>query len=125
MKKFSNHWKSSKQKRKQRKFRFNAPLHIKKKFLSVKLSKDLKTKYKKRNIVIKKGDKIKVLRGGFKKQLGKVVKVNTKNSTVFIENMQNIRKDGTKNFYPINISNLMVLELNMEDKERKKVLERK
>ena len=98
MKKFSNHWKSSKQKRKQRKFRFNAPLHIKKKFLSVKLSKDLKTKYNKRNITIKKGDKIKVLRGGFKKQLGKIVKVNTKNSTVFIENMQNVRKDGTKNY---------------------------
>ncbi len=125
MKKFSNHWKSSKQKRKQRKFRFNAPIHIRKKFLSVKLSKDLKTKYKKRNIIIKKGDKIKVLRGGFKKQVGKVVKVNTKNSTAFIENMQNIRKDGTKNFYPINISNLMLLELNMEDKERKKALERK
>ena len=125
MKKFSNHWKSSKQKRKQRKFRFNAPIHIRKKFLSVKLSKDLKTKYKKRNIIIKKGDKIKVLRGGFKKQVGKVIKVNTKNSTAFIENMQNIRKDGTKNFYPINISNLMLLELNMEDKERKKALERK
>lgn len=119
------HWKSSKQKRKQRKFRFNAPLHIKRKFLSVKLSKELKIKYKKRNIVLKKGDKVKILRGGFRKQTGKVIKVNPKNSTIFVENMQNIRKDGTKNFYPIQASNLMLLELNMEDKARKKVLERK
>ena len=125
MRKFSKHWKSSKQKRKQRKFRFNAPLHIKRKFLSVKLSKELKIKYKKRNIVLKKGDKVKILRGGFRKQTGKVLKVNPKNSTVFVENMQNIRKDGTKNFYPIQASNLMLLELNMEDKERKKVLEKK
>lgn len=125
MKKFSVHWKSSKQRRKQRKFRFNAPLHIQRKFLSVKLSKDLKTKYNKRNLIIKKGDKIKILRGGFKKQMGKIVKVNTKKSTVYIENIQNIRKDGTKNFYPIHASNLMLLELNMEDKRRKKLLERK
>ncbi len=125
MKKFSKHWKSSKQKRKQRKFRFNAPLHIKRKFLSVKLSKELKIKYKKRSTVVKKGDKVKILRGGFRKQTGKIIKVNPKNSTVFVENMQNIRKDGTKNFYPIQASNLMLLELNMEDKERKKVLERK
>lgn len=125
MKIFSKHWRKSKQKRKQRKYRFNAPLHIRKKFLSVKLSKELKSKYNKRNIIVKKGDKVKILKGNYKKQTGKVLRVNTKKSTVFIENIQNVRKDGTKNFYPIQASNLMLLELNMEDQQRKKSLERK
>jgi len=54
-KKFSNSWKASKQVRKQRKFRYNAPLHIKHKFLSAHLSKELMKKYGTRNIPVKKG----------------------------------------------------------------------
>ena len=38
---FSKHWKSSKQPRKQRKYRAKAPLHIKRKLLNVNLSKEL------------------------------------------------------------------------------------
>lgn len=125
MKGFSRHWKKSVQARKQRKYRLNAPLHIRKKFLSVKLSKELKVKYSKKNTLVKKGDKVKILKGNFKKQTGKIIRVNPKNSTVFIENIQNIRKDGTKNFYPVQASSLMLLELNLEDRQRKKSLERK
>ena len=125
MKQWSKKWIKSKQKRKQRKYRFNAPLHIKRKFISVKLSKELASKYKKRNIEIKKGDKVKIMRGSFKKQSGKIVKVNTRKSKIYIENIQNIRKDGTKNYYPMEPSNLMILELNLDDKIRKQILERK
>ena len=46
-KKFSESWKSSKQVRKQRKYRYNAPLHIKQKFVNVHLAKELRKKYKK------------------------------------------------------------------------------
>ncbi|MBU2406429.1 MAG: 60S ribosomal protein L26, partial [Nanoarchaeota archaeon] len=39
--------------------------------------------------------------------------------------IENIRKDGTKAFYPIHPSNLMITELFLEDKKRKDALERK
>ena len=76
---FSTSWKSSKQPRKQRKYVYNAPNHIKKKLVSTTLSKELRKNYGKRNVPIRKGDKIKVLRGQFKGKTGEVTKVDLKN----------------------------------------------
>ena len=118
-KKFSKSWKSSKKPRKQRKYRANAPLNIKRKFLSSHLSKELKQKYKTRSIPLRMDDKIKIVRGQYKGKTGKIVKVLTKKSKVFIENIQNTKNDGTKTYYPIDPSNLIIIELNLTDKKRK------
>jgi len=118
-KRFSKSWKASKKPRKQRKYRTNAPLSIKRKFLSAHLSKELIKKYSTRNIPLKKDDKIKIVRGQFRKKTGKIVKVLVKKSKVYIENIQNIKNDGTKTYYPIDPSNLIILELNLTDKKRK------
>ena len=118
-KKFSKSWKSSKKPRKQRKYRANAPLNIKRKFLSSHLSKELKQKYKIRNISLRTDDKVKIVRGQFKGKTGKIAKVLAKKTKVFIENIQNTKNDGTKTYYPIDPSNLIITELNLTDKRRK------
>ncbi len=123
-KKWSKHWKSSKQPTKQRKYRYNAPLHIKHKFLSAQLSKDLRKKYNKRNIPLRKGDRVKVMVGQFKNTIGKIEKVDLKKSKVYIEGIQLSKRDGTKVYYPIHPSNVKILELNLSDKKRKKLLEK-
>ncbi len=82
-------------------------------------------KYKKRNIPLKKGDKVKIIRGQFKKKEGKIEKALLKKSKVYIENIQVTKRDGTKTYYPINPSNVIITELNLTDKKRKKILERK
>jgi large subunit ribosomal protein L24 len=122
---FSTLWKSSKQPRKQRKYRYNAPLHIKNKFMSAHLSKDLRLKYKRRNITVRKGDTVKILRGQFKGKSGKVDRVNMKKTKVYVTGIEFTKKEGTKAFPPINPSNLMIIELNLDDKKRVKSLERK
>lgn len=122
---FSNKWKRSKQTRKQRKYRHHSPLHIKHKFLSSHLSKDLIKKYQRRSIPVRKGDSVKILRGQFKKHMGKIEKVFLKKSKVYIEGAETIKKDGSKVPYPIHPSNLMITDLNLEDKERQKILENK
>jgi len=119
-KKFSKHWKSSKQPRKQRKYLANAPLHIRKKFLSVNLSKDLRKKYGKRNIPIKKGDVVKILRGKFKKKQGKIKEVKLKTSKVVVDGIQVKKQDGSKADVKLQPSNLQIIELNTEDKKRLK-----
>lgn len=124
MKKFSKSWIKSKQPRKQRKYRYNAPLHIKHKFLAAHLSKDLIKKYKRRSLHVKKGDTVKVLRGQFKKHIGKIEKVITKLTKVHIAGAEIIKRDGSKSPYPIHPSNLLITELNMQDKERQKILAR-
>lgn len=125
MKKFSKSWKSSKKAKKQRKFRFNAPLHIKGKFLSSHLSKELRAKYKRRNTRVRVGDKVKIAVGQFKGKNGKVERALIKRCKVYVTGIEIIKKDGTKLMYGLEPSNLIIVELNIEDKERIKALERK
>jgi len=125
MKKFSLAWNASKKPRKQRKYRFNAPLHIKQKFMTAPLSKELEKKFNIKKIQVKKGDTVKVMSGQFKKKSGKIVKVNLKKERLQIENIHWIKKDGSKVFYPIHPSKTMITDLLMDDKKRKKQTERK
>ena len=123
-KKFSTKWKASKQPRKQRKYLAKAPLHLKKKFVSVSLSKELKEKYKRRNFPVRKGDIVKVFRGKFKKKQGKVLEVKLKTSKISVEGLQIKKQDGSKANVKMQPSNLQIIELNLEDKKRIKKLER-
>jgi len=116
--KWLSSWKASKQPRKQRKYRHNAPLHIKQKFLSVHLSKELRKKYGKRSIMARKGDVIKVMRGQFSGKTGKITGINIKTGRITVEGIENIKKDGTKRQYPLQPSNLMFTELNTDEKKR-------
>jgi large subunit ribosomal protein L24 len=115
---FSKKWNSSTKPNKQRKFRFKAPLHIKGSFLNVHLSKELRTKYNTRSIRVRVGDKVRVMRGQFRKQEGKVEEVNVTKSIIFLSKVEHVKRDGTKARYPIQPSNVMILELNTEDKKR-------
>lgn len=125
MNKFSSTWKSSKKPRKQRKYRISAPLHIKQKFLHSHLSKDLRKKYGIRSIGLRKGDKVKILRGNFKKHEGKVEKIDLKRTSIFVSGIEFAKRDGTKKLLALQPSNLMITELNLDDKLRQKVFEGK
>ncbi len=125
MKEFSKAWKSSKNPGKQRKYRIKSPLHIKRKLLSAHLSKELRKRYGKRNIVLRKGDKVKVLSGQFKKYENKVEIINITKSRIFVNDIEVTKKDGSKKQVAIHPSNLMITELNLDDKLRMKILERK
>lgn len=124
-KEFSTAWKSSKQPRKQRKYLANAPLHIRKKFVSINLSKELRKKHAKRNMSVRKGDVVQIMRGKFKGKKGKVTEVKLKISKVTIEGIQAKKQDGSKVNVRMQPSNLQIIELNLEDRKRNKVLERK
>ena len=124
-KKFSNSWKSSKQPRKQRKFRYNAPLHVKRKMMASRLSKDLTKKYNKRSLGVRKGDRVKVVRGQFSGTLGKIERVDLRKERIFVEGTDRTRTDATKSLYPIHPSNVIIMDLNLDDKRRKQILERK
>ena len=121
MKEFSSHWKSSKKPKKQRKYRYNAPLHIKQRFVNAHLSKELMIKHKRRSLGLKKGDKVKIVRGKSKNKEGKVEKINLKREHVFISGTEITKKDGTKTQIPIHPSNLIIIELNLDDKKRQKI----
>lgn len=121
-KKFSTMWKSSRQPRKQRKYIANAPLHIKKKLVSVNLSKELRKKYQKRSIPLREKDTVKIMRGEFKGKKGKVMKVMLKTQKIEVEGIQIKKQDGSKANVKLKPSNLQIIELNLDDKKRIKKL---
>ncbi|MFZ5955010.1 MAG: 50S ribosomal protein L24 [Nanoarchaeota archaeon] len=116
--KFSTSWEASKQPRKKRKYLANAPLHIKQKLMSSHLDKDLKKKYNKRSMTIRKGDEVKVMRGNFSNKKGKIEKVDLKRTRVTIEGIQRSKKDGSKVNVWFNPSKLKIVALNLDDKKR-------
>ena len=116
--KWSSDWKGSKKPRKQRAYAIRAPLHLKRSFLSAHLSKDLRTKQKKRSVMLRSGDKVTVLRGQFRKKSGKVERVDTKHSKVYITGIESIKKDGSKAAYPLHPSNLLITEFETGDRKR-------
>jgi len=118
MKTFSKSWISSKKPNKQRKYRFNAPLNIRGNFLNVHLSKELRTKYGIRALRARVGDKVRIMRGQFKKQEGKIDEVNVKHLKFYIAKIEHVKRDGTKARYPIEPSNVLLVELNTDDKKR-------
>lgn len=119
-KEFSNKWISSTQPRKQRKYRAKAPLHIRKKFVSANLSKELRKKHEQRSAVVKTGDTVKIMRGKFTGKQGKITKVMLKISKVIIEGIQAKKQDGSKVSIKMQPSNLQIITLNLEDNKRMK-----
>jgi large subunit ribosomal protein L24 len=118
---FSTKWIESKQPRKQKKYRFNAPLHIKHKFLSANLSKELRKKYNKRTLPLRKDDEVLIMRGSFKKKKAKVSSIDLKRSKIILENINRSKRDGSKVSVSFNPSVLQIHALGSEDKRLKRV----
>lgn len=121
---FSTAWKSSTQPRKQRKYNYAAPLHLKQKELHVHLTPELRKKYGLRKVRVRKGDTVKIVRGQFAKKEGKIERVDLKRTRVFVVGAEMIKKDGSKVRYPLHPSNLLILELDLGDKKRRAKVER-
>jgi len=124
MKAWSKFWKSSTKPGKQRKYRYNAPLHVKRKMVSSHLSKELRKKHNKRAVALVTGDKVKVERGQFKGHSGKIEKIDTKLGRIYVTGIEIQKKDGNKTTFSLDASNVIITELNLEDKNRNKILER-
>lgn len=115
----------TKQPRKQRKFLYTAPLHLRQKIMSATLSTELRQKYGFRAIPIRKGDKVRIMRGDFRGHEGKVVEVDLKRYRIYVEGVTVKKVNGTEVFYPVHPSNVMITELNLDDERRKEIIERR
>ena len=89
------------------------------------LSKQLRQKYGQRSVRILNGDTVKVIRGEFKGVDGKVVKVSTAKHTIAIEGIKKQKRKGDKIDVYIDSSNVVITNLNTDDKWRTVRLEKK
>jgi large subunit ribosomal protein L24 len=109
----------------QRKILYNAPMHLRRKLLSARLSKELKEKYGVKNLPVRKGDTVKIMRGDYAGVEGKVSEVDTKKIRIYIENVTREKTSGSTVKVPIHPSKVMIVGLNLDDKWRVEALEKR
>lgn len=115
---WSKTWKSSTDPQKQRKYRQNAPQHVKDNFISANLSQNLRDKLGTRNLGIRNGDRVKVMRGDRKGAEGIVNKIDRENERVYIDGIEKEAVDGAKHQIPLRPSNVQIQSLNLSDSDR-------
>ena len=115
---------TSKKKRVQHKWIARMPLHCKQNVMHSMLSPELKKKYGRNSVQVRKGDMVKVLRGNFSGSSGQVTGVRLKDTKVYVQGVTVKKADGTDVERPLHPSNLMVTELFEDDKNRRKIISR-
>ncbi|MFO7619263.1 MAG: 50S ribosomal protein L24 [Thermoplasmata archaeon] len=121
---------SSKKPRKQRKGRFNAKPHNKRRLISAHLcgdsGNDLIHQYNCRSLPVIKGDMVRILRGD-EDILGKeatVTKIFTRNFAIGLDGINIKKADGSEITRKIAPSNVVIIKLNLSDPKRKEKLEK-
>ncbi len=110
---------------KQRKRLHQAPLNERYRRFSASLSSKLKESYSTNSVPVRSGDTVMIMRGDRKGSEGKVTQIDRKNYRIFVEGVDREKVDGTKILIPIHPSKVRITRLNLDDKWRKKILERK
>ncbi len=111
--------------RKQRKLLHNAPAHLRHKLMSAPLSPQLTASKSVKSLPVRKGDTVRIMRGDNKGFEGKISRVDLKHYRIYLEGLTREKVDGTTIFLPIHPSKVMIKNLNLSDKWRKAIVERK
>jgi large subunit ribosomal protein L24 len=110
---------------KQRKMLHQATDHVRHKLFAAHLSPELRASHLVKTFPARSGDAIRVMRGDHKGFEGKITRIDKKKYRIYVEGLTREKVDGTTIFLPIHPSKVMITNLNLDDKWRKKILERK
>ncbi|NHJ87392.1 MAG: 50S ribosomal protein L24 [Asgard group archaeon] len=116
----------SKQPSKKRKQLYTAPLHTRRKILTAPLTPVLAEKEGIKQLVIRKGDTVRIRKGSFKGIEGEVSKVDYKTMRLTVEGITFEKSDGSAQHFPVRACNCEIINLkNMKDKRRRAVVSRR
>jgi large subunit ribosomal protein L24 len=102
-----------------------ATSHMRHRLFAAHLSPELMASHLVKTFPVRSGDTVRVMRGDHKGSEGKVTRIDKKKYRIYVEGLTREKVDGTQIFVPIHPSKVMVTQLNLDDKWRKKILERK
>jgi large subunit ribosomal protein L24 len=104
---------------------FSAPAHLRHKLMAAPLSPELLAQRGVKALPVRKGDSVRIMRGDHKGFDGKVSRVDLKHFRVYLEGLTREKVDGSTVFVAVHPSKMMIRTLNLDDKVRKAVLDRK
>jgi large subunit ribosomal protein L24 len=115
----------STQPRKQRLYGYNRNAHDRSRAMSAHLSDELLKEYSRmRSLTVRKGDTVKVVRGAFKGQVAKVIKVFPRKGMISIEEATLTKADNKKVARLFRPSKVILTKLDLSDPWRREKLQR-
>ena len=121
----------SKQPRKQRRARRNAPLHRRHREMAAPLDRGLRKRQEERgyiyprSIPVRTGDRVLIVRGeGRGKQGHRISQIDRRARKVYVDGFTYHKSDGTELQRPIDPSNLVVINPDWSDVRRRRILDR-
>jgi large subunit ribosomal protein L24 len=113
---------SSRQPRRQRRALYTADTFERRRRMSVPLSRDLRGRFHRRAIPIRKGDTVRVMSGSYAGREERVAKVDRRGYAVTLDNITGKTAEAKLKPLPIQLSHLLVTRLNLADPWRRRVL---
>ncbi len=113
---------TSRQPRRQRLALFSADTFERRRRMSVPLSRELRTRYGRRSLPVRKGDTVRILTGSYVGREERVAKVDRRGLSVTLDNVTGKTADQKMKPLPIRTSHLLLTRLNLSDAWRRRVL---
>lgn len=108
--------------RHQRKAVFTADTFERRKRMAVPLSRELRRRYGRRQVPVRKGDTVRILSGSYVGREERVAKIDRRSYSVTLDNVTGKTADAKLKPLPIRTSHLLLTKLNLADPWRRRVL---
>lgn len=89
------------------------------------LSPQLQASHGTRSIPVRNGDTVRIMRGDHKGVEGKITRIDRARRRIYVEGLTREKVDGTAIFVPVHPSKVTITSLVLDDKWRRKILERR
>lgn len=110
------------QPRRQRKALYEAHTTERRRRMSVALSRELRQRYGRRQVPLRKGDTVRILSGSFRGREERVAKVSRRDYSVTLDNVTGKTGDAKLKPLQIRLPHLLLIRLNLSDPWRRRML---
>jgi large subunit ribosomal protein L24 len=104
---------------------YQASDHVRRKFFAALLSPQLQASHGLKNLPVRNGDTVRIMRGDHKGFEGKVTRIDRARCRVYVEGLTREKVDGTAIFVPVHPSKVTITGLALDDKWRRKIVGRR
>jgi len=113
---------TSRQPRRQRRALFTADTFHRRKLMAVPLSRELRSRFGRRQLPVRKGDTVRILSGSYVGREERVAKVDRRELSVTLDNVTGKKADQKLKPLPIRTHHLLLTRLNLADPWRRRIL---
>ncbi len=108
--------------RRQRKMLYTAHTALRRRMMSVPLSKELRSRFHRRALPPRKGDTVRILKGSYEGREERIAKVDRRALAVTLDNVTSKTGESKQTALPVRTGSLVLVHLNLADPWRRRRL---